>query len=294
MGGLLLAGVHELATFAASIFVICCPAVRFGSSFWRFGPLFALGLQAALSVGSEGYSLHCTEASPARSGMGRKNKGRSLHTPNWEERDDISPFKLAEKRLKRYKGKQTDFSGVLDFARHPTCELAKQHGAAQSSIVRPAAHHAPTPISAHGHQGNADGDIHGDANLISLGVESVAGEPAEGKGVRVMKVPGRDGLIILPGFLSEEEQLVLAYRCLAGKCLESKVSSAFRKYSDTAQYFFMFAAQNCKLDQVGCSSYGYVHGTCHMCRIPITTAPLQPHTAVRRHRPTMGDSPRSL
>ena len=119
----------------------------------------------------------------------RKKKGAGLSTPNWDERDDISPFKLAEKRLKRYTGKTTDLSWVLDPASEPL-------GSAQDRKA-----------AIDGHAAGACGPaVHG-------------GSICEGahRGARVVNVPGRDGLVILPGFLTEEEQLALAARCLAGK-----------------------------------------------------------------------------
>jgi alkylated DNA repair protein alkB family protein 1 len=124
--------------------------------------------------------------------MRNKHKGKSVTTPSWEGRDDISPFKLAEKRLKRYKGKQTDFSGVLDFARdrfasgteHRTKSLVKRQ--AESDLSR----------------ATESGPVTGE-------------EKVAGNGVEVVAVPGCEGLCILPGFLTEEEQLQLAERCLA-------------------------------------------------------------------------------
>ena len=104
--------------------------------------------------------------------MGRGKKGRSITTPSWEDRDDLTPFKLAEKRLKRYAGRTPDLSGVLDFG----C------GARSEGVSAPADVKAPA---------------------VSSG------------GRRAEAVPGREGLFVLPGFLSDEEQLRLAERCLA-------------------------------------------------------------------------------
>jgi len=130
-------------------------------------------------------------APDAAAEMGRrKNKGASVSTPKWEERDDISPFKLAEKRLKRYTGKETDFSCVLD----PASALQGLQGAAQD---RDAA-------------GNDQG-----AGPSGRSVEGSSSCEGRCSGARVVNVPGRDGLVVLPGFLSEEEQLALALRCLA-------------------------------------------------------------------------------
>lgn len=154
---------------------------------------------AASSLSSTGHSppFPSRGASPA-AGMGRKNKGRSVHTPNWEERDDISPFKLAEKRLKRYKGRATDLSGVLDFAvAPPPCST-------DSARPDPAATEKCGTV------------ILGPDFRPSLMQDSCG--RAEAIGVRRVQVPGHDGLIILPGFLSEEAQLQLAERCLAGMC----------------------------------------------------------------------------
>jgi len=126
-----------------------------------------------------GVSPACAAASgravvAAGGAMGRRKnsskKGTSVNAPTWEERDDISPFKLAEKRFKRYKGRSTDLSGVLDLS---------------------------SPAAA-GPRGEECGETDGGA-----------------AGVRVEQVPGRDGLLILPGFLTEDEQLVLAQKCLA-------------------------------------------------------------------------------
>ncbi len=137
-------------------------------------------------------------AAGAAGDMGRrKKKGASVSTPNWDEREDISPFKLAEKRLKRYKGKATDFSRVLDPASEPL-------GTAQD---REAA---------------SDGQAAGLCGRAEDGSSSCEGAR---RGVRVVNVPGRDGLVILPGFLTEEEQLALAARCLAGKTIVGGVGA---------------------------------------------------------------------
>jgi len=134
-----------------------------------------------------------------RGAMGRKNKGSKI--PSWEERDDISQFKLAEKRLKRYKGKQTDFSSVLDFASAEPPLLDQGHARISQSV-----HCAPSVE-----------DISSERPALVAGLGS--------QGVKVVGVPGRDGLFILPGFLSEEEQLRLAERCLIGARLIRKSGS---------------------------------------------------------------------
>jgi len=138
-----------------------------------------------------------------RGAMGRKNKGSKI--PSWEERDDISQFKLAEKRLKRYKGKQTDFSSVLDFASAELSLLDQGHARISHGFSEEP-HCAPSVE-----------DISSERPALVAGLGS--------QGVKVVRVPGRDGLFILPGFLSEEEQLRLAERCLIGTRLIRKSSS---------------------------------------------------------------------
>ena len=149
--------------------------------------------------------------------MGRKNKGRGVTTPTWDERDDITPFKLAEKRFKRYKGRQTDFSEVLDFEpRQPdktcadTVRSTADNGSTAdigSAILNPG-HCIRDDVPADPRPSAVDGCGGGQAG---------GEEQEEGKGARVVHVPGRDGLIVLPGFLSAEEQLRLAERCLTGR-----------------------------------------------------------------------------
>ena len=63
-----------------------------------FCMLLAGVLSLVLAVQIEGsISDPQARANVAIGGMGRKPKGKGVNTPKWEHRDDISPFKLAEK-----------------------------------------------------------------------------------------------------------------------------------------------------------------------------------------------------
>ncbi|KAJ1467624.1 hypothetical protein T484DRAFT_1858202 [Baffinella frigidus] len=44
----------------------------------------------------------------------RRRRPQKTAPPRWDDREDISPFKLAEKKFRRYKGVQTDFSAAID------------------------------------------------------------------------------------------------------------------------------------------------------------------------------------
>jgi hypothetical protein len=60
--------------------------------------LLAGVLSLVLAVQIEGsISAPQARANAAIGEMGRKPKGKGVNTPKWEHRDDISPFKLAEK-----------------------------------------------------------------------------------------------------------------------------------------------------------------------------------------------------
>eukprot|EP00961_Rhodomonas_salina_P015027 201966-Rhodomonas_salina.1 len=108
--------------------------------------------------------------------MGKRSK--IPPPPDWESCEGIAPFKLAEKRYKRYCGKKTDFSDVFDPWEAATSDSAG------------AAHTSSTSSSCDLKQAAARRDV-------------------------VVPVPEHDGIFILPGWLSKSEQLSLAHQCLA-------------------------------------------------------------------------------
>ncbi len=86
--------------------------------------------------------------------------------PDWEARGDISKFKLAEKRYKRYAGRTTDFSAVL----HP--------------------------------------QLQGNSRLRFRPLAKAKDDDTLATSCTALEIEGRDGLIILPRFISCEEQVM--------------------------------------------------------------------------------------
>ena len=215
-------------------------------------------------------------AAGAAGDMGRrKKKGASVSTPNWDEREDISPFKLAEKRLKRYKGKATDFSRVLDLASEPL-------GTAQDR------------------QAASDGQAAGPCGHAEDGSSSCEGAR---RAARVVNVPGRDGLFILPGFLTEEEQLALAARCLTGKTTGGGEEGAVGSERQHTLARAQAGTQAAEKERVSRIAYSEAHtrsppcsrrSCMPSCRLSLATAPNQSDAAARRNRAPVGDTPRSV
>lgn len=97
--------------------------------------------------------------------MGKKK--RATGPPDWEAIGDrLSPFKLAEKRYKRYAGRAVDVSAALDPRGEVSGRLTRVNGAAGAGLK--------------GHEGST-----------------------------VVGVTGREGLYILPSFISAEDQVCI-------------------------------------------------------------------------------------
>jgi hypothetical protein len=57
--------------------------------------------------------METTEVSGCKT---RRRRAKKTAPPSWDGRDDISPFKFAEKKYRRYQGLQTDFAAAIDVA----------------------------------------------------------------------------------------------------------------------------------------------------------------------------------
>jgi hypothetical protein len=99
--------------------------------------------------------------------MGKTHKKKAAGPPDWEAMGDrLSPFKLSEKRYKRYAGRRVDVSAALDPRGEVSGRLTRVSGAGNAGLE--------------GHEGGT-----------------------------VLGVTGREGLYILPSFISAEDQVCI-------------------------------------------------------------------------------------